>query len=167
MVNSHHTELVLIAVRVHLFPSRTQKLSSFASTILAGRLAGKIDNANTTRPHPNGCGLTLYYVLIGLSQPTDKLVFERMRFRFSVIANQRARWCGNPPVGREMYRYLLYRVVNIAFLAEIITWFHSSGGLPHQSADWFAMTARTYKQQFTQVFSKLVFTVFKRTSSLL
>ena len=49
MVNSHHTELVLIAVRVHLFPSRTQKLSSSAPTILAGRLAGKIGNANTRR----------------------------------------------------------------------------------------------------------------------
>ena len=29
-------ELVLIGVRVHLFPSRTQKLSSLAPTILAG-----------------------------------------------------------------------------------------------------------------------------------
>ena len=33
-------------VRVHLFPSRTQKLSSLTPTILAGRLAGKIGNAN-------------------------------------------------------------------------------------------------------------------------
>ena len=33
-------------MRVHLFPSRTQKLSSSAPTILAGRLAGKIGNAN-------------------------------------------------------------------------------------------------------------------------
>ena len=29
-------KLVLIAVRVHLYPSRTQKLSSHAPTILAG-----------------------------------------------------------------------------------------------------------------------------------
>ena len=28
----------------------------------------------------------------------------------------------------------------LRFLAVIVTWFHSSGGLPHQSADWFAMT---------------------------
>ena len=35
-VNPIHTELVLIAMRVHLFPSRTQKLSSFAPTILGG-----------------------------------------------------------------------------------------------------------------------------------
>ena len=34
-------------MRVHLFPSRTQKLSSFAPTILGGRLPGKIGNANT------------------------------------------------------------------------------------------------------------------------
>ena len=39
-------QLVLIAMRVHLFPSRTQKLSSFAPTIVAGRLAVKIGNAN-------------------------------------------------------------------------------------------------------------------------
>ena len=46
MVKSHLNELVLIVVRVHLFPSRTQKLSSLTPTILAGRLAGKIGNAN-------------------------------------------------------------------------------------------------------------------------
>ena len=43
-------QLVLIAVRVHLFPSRTQKLSSLAPTIVAGRLAVKIGNANTNIP---------------------------------------------------------------------------------------------------------------------
>ena len=35
-------------MRVHLFPSRTQKLSSSAPTILGGRLPGKIGNANTS-----------------------------------------------------------------------------------------------------------------------
>ena len=39
----------MIAMRVHLFPSRTQKLSSFAPTILGGRLPGKIGNANIYR----------------------------------------------------------------------------------------------------------------------
>ena len=34
-------------MRVHLFPSRTQKLSSCTPTILGGRLPGKIGNANT------------------------------------------------------------------------------------------------------------------------
>ncbi len=41
------TKLVLIGLRVHLFPSRTQKLSSGSSTIVCGRLHVKIDNANT------------------------------------------------------------------------------------------------------------------------
>ena len=40
-------EFVLIVMRVHLFPSRTQKLSSCTLTILGGRLPGKISNANT------------------------------------------------------------------------------------------------------------------------
>ena len=34
-------------MRVHLFPSRTQKISSCTPTILGGRLPGKIGNANT------------------------------------------------------------------------------------------------------------------------
>ena len=36
VVTSHRHKLVLFAMRVHLFPSRTQKLSSSAPTILAG-----------------------------------------------------------------------------------------------------------------------------------
>ena len=43
-------KFVLIAMRVHLFPSRTQKLSSCTPTILGGRLPGKIGNANTKIP---------------------------------------------------------------------------------------------------------------------
>ena len=46
-------EFVLIVVRVHLFPSRTQKLSSLTPTILGGRLPGKIGNANTKRTTPS------------------------------------------------------------------------------------------------------------------
>ena len=41
-------------MRVHLFPSRTQKLSSFAPTILGGRLPGKIGNANTSLSRKTG-----------------------------------------------------------------------------------------------------------------
>ena len=41
-------------MRVHLFPSRTQKLSSFAPTILGGRLPGKIGNANTSLSRETG-----------------------------------------------------------------------------------------------------------------
>ena len=43
---------------------------------------------------------------------------------------------------------------SLRFLVVIITWFLSTGGLPHQSADWFAMTAflvRTFKHQFIDV----------------
>ena len=40
-------EFVLIVMRVHLFPFRTQKLSSCTPTIVAGWLAVKIGNANT------------------------------------------------------------------------------------------------------------------------
>ena len=43
-------EFVLIVVWVHLFPSRTQKLSTRTPTIVAGRLAVKIGNANTNIP---------------------------------------------------------------------------------------------------------------------
>ena len=39
-------------------PTRTQKLSSFAPTILGGRLPGKIGNANIN-PQPNGWGFLL------------------------------------------------------------------------------------------------------------
>ena len=41
--------MVLIVMRVHPFPFRTRKLSSFTPKILAWRRAGKIGNANTKR----------------------------------------------------------------------------------------------------------------------
>ena len=43
------TKSVLIAVRVHPFPSRTRKLSSPAPTILGWRRPGKIGSADTKR----------------------------------------------------------------------------------------------------------------------
>ena len=43
---------------VHLFPSRTQKLSTCTPTILGGRLPGKIGNANT-EASTEGSGLFL------------------------------------------------------------------------------------------------------------
>ena len=45
---------------VHLFPSRTQKLSTCTPTILGGRLPGKIGNANTRE---SGEILTLSFLL--------------------------------------------------------------------------------------------------------
>ena len=44
---SQKSKLVLIAVRLHPFPSRTRKLSSLAPKILVWRRTGKIGNANT------------------------------------------------------------------------------------------------------------------------
>ena len=44
---SQKSKLVLIAVRVHPFPSRTRKLSSLAPKILVWRRTGKIGDANT------------------------------------------------------------------------------------------------------------------------
>lgn len=44
---SQKSKLVLIAVRVHPFPSRTRKLSSPAPKILVWRRTGKIGNADT------------------------------------------------------------------------------------------------------------------------
>ena len=49
-------------MRVHLFPSRTQKLSSCTPTILGGRLPGKIGNANT-KPRLNSRGFLLKFLL--------------------------------------------------------------------------------------------------------
>jgi len=43
-------------MRVHLFPSRTQKLSACTPTILGGRLPGKIGNANTRTSVRNNGG---------------------------------------------------------------------------------------------------------------
>ena len=44
---SKKSESVLIAMRVHPFPSRTRKLSSSAPKILVWRRTGKIGNADT------------------------------------------------------------------------------------------------------------------------
>ena len=74
-------------------------------------------------------------MLIGLTQLHDKLVFIASRPKLSVIANQSADWCGNPPVREEMYRQLPNRVGIVAVLVVIVTWFLSTGGLPrHLSA---------------------------------
>ena len=73
-------------------------------------------------------------MLIGHTQLHDKLVFIASRPKLSVIANQSADWCGNPPVREEMYRQLPNRVGIVAFLVEVVTWFHGAGGLPHQES---------------------------------
>ena len=59
MVKSHPNEFALIVMWVHLFPSRTQKLSTCTPTIVAGRLAVKIGNANI-KLHYESSGVLLY-----------------------------------------------------------------------------------------------------------
>ena len=44
------TQLVLMTVRVHLFPSRTQQLSSLVPTILGWKRPGKIGRRQHKRP---------------------------------------------------------------------------------------------------------------------
>ena len=87
-----------------------------------------------------------------LSLQAGKLLFSGFTFKFSVIANQSADWCGNPPVRGKMYRIAPEKQGLLRFLAVIATWFHSTGGLPRQCAHWLAMTAffrvRRCKQQF-------------------
>ena len=39
--------------------------------------------------------------MVSLRDHSDKLVFVSVRLKNAVIANQRARWCGNPPVERD------------------------------------------------------------------
>ena len=87
-------------------------------------------------------------MLIGLTQLPDKLVFAgltpdylslRTRPQPGVaIPRLEGKCIDNCPTERKILR----------FLVVIVTWFHSSGRLPHQCAHWFAMTAKTYKQQF-------------------
>ena len=43
-------------------------------------------------------------MLIDSFQQPDKLLFERVRSKNAVIANQSADWCGNPPDRGEMCR---------------------------------------------------------------
>ena len=49
LFSQREKQSVLIAMRVHPFPSRTRKLSSSAPKILVWRRTGKIGNADTNR----------------------------------------------------------------------------------------------------------------------
>ena len=71
----------------------------------------------------------------------DKFLFILRVSNFLSLRTSPLKWCGNPPVRKEMYRYLPNRAENMAFLMVIVTWYHSTGGLPRQCAHWLAMTA--------------------------
>ncbi len=62
----------MIAARVHLFPFRTQKLSSFAPKILCGRLHGKIGNANIPEGG-NSCPLFLIGIYFPLPEAGENM----------------------------------------------------------------------------------------------
>ena len=68
------------------------------------------ENGNHAQPPPRlRRARDDFFMLIGFSQMTDKLVFAGVHPRLAVIANQCAHWCGNPPDRGEMYRQLPYR----------------------------------------------------------
>ena len=82
------------------------------------------------------------------THPFDKLLFTEILLSLRASAHTgvaiprlEGECIDNCPTGREILR----------FLVVIVTRFHSTGGLPHQSADWFAMTGnfdKCCKQQF-------------------
>ena len=102
--------LVLIGVRVHLFPSRTQKLSLLSPTIVAGRLAAKIGNANTITGLPKG-GPVFYTCKRWRRLGVDgRWAFGRFLFGGGTRANRqrrRRKGCG-PEQGAAGVRSLLH-----------------------------------------------------------
>src|SRR6266566_7877353 len=69
-------EPVIIAKRVHPFPSRTRSLSSSAPMILWGQPHGKIGHRRFTRPHRrfSYSPLSSVFKQIGTSQPATRRV---------------------------------------------------------------------------------------------
>ena len=82
-----------------------------------------------------------------------------MVFRLSAFQSSPTNWClkNNAVIARPV-RTLVVAIPrlegkctekysekweSLRFLVVIVTWFLSTGGLPHQSADWFAMTVYT------------------------
>ena len=88
-------KLVLIAARVHLFPYRTQKLSSLALTILGGKLPGKISRCqhylmsaifNCRHKHLNSCLFSSVGRAFVVNVIPEKLTkFKSHKHRSSVI----------------------------------------------------------------------------------
>ncbi len=71
-----------------------------------------------------------------------KLVFERECCKLPVIARPvRTLVVAIPRLERKRTEKIPKEWAPLRFLAVIVTWFLSTGGLPHQCAHWFAMTA--------------------------
>ena len=66
----------------------------------------------------------------------NKLVFVAVRPKLSVIANQCAHWCGNPPVSEEMYRIAPKKWESPRFLAVIVPGSMGPGDCHDQCAHW-------------------------------
>ena len=66
------TQSVLIAVRVHPFPSRTRQLSSLAPKILGWRRPGKIGSADTKKRTAEG--LSAFFALPEVNAPDASFV---------------------------------------------------------------------------------------------
>ena len=66
----------------------------------------------------------------------NKLVFVAVRPKLSVIANQSADWCGNPPVSEEMYRIAPKKWESPRFLAVIVPGSMGPGDCHDQCAHW-------------------------------
>ena len=79
---------------------------------------------------------TFVFVLIGLSQLADKLVFENCCHCETSAHTGR----GNPPVEWNQVTITTKNRGDSHFLGAFRYVSFLTGGLPHQSADWFAMT---------------------------
>ena len=82
-------------------------------------------------------------------QKNDKLVFVGLCPDYLSLRTSAHAGVAIPQLEGKCIDNCPTKAENYVFLVVIVTWFHSTGGLPHQSADWFAMTEKTYKHQFT------------------
>ena len=76
-------------------------------------------------------------MLIGLTQLPVKLVFVEYLLSLRASAHTGV---AIPRLEGKCSEWYLKEWKSSQFLTVIVTWFHGAGGLPHQSADWFAMT---------------------------
>ena len=94
-------------------------------------------------------------MLIGLSQQTDKLVFEIVRLKNAVIANQSADWCGNPPVERNQVTITTKIARFSRSVGQLSIHFPSNRGIATTSVrTGLAMTALFFKHQFVGLLRK-------------
>ena len=82
-------------------------------------------------------GILYSFPYIGILHRHGKLVFERLRCKLPVIANQCAHWCGNPPVERNQVTITTKNRSDSHFFWVVFGTFPLYPGDCHdQSADW-------------------------------